>query len=177
MKYEKSQIRTQQKGTRYEETCHNTILWIIALAGMCLAAGSAVRLHFKTSGFSIEPLDAPANDAPYQAIMMFLPASDGFAPNVNVQIQPYPGTLDDYIALSQKQFTSAGLKILSLERKGRDRAVMEYSGTMQGHAFHWYALAELRNQKVYLTTATAAQSQWPKVAPKLKSCVDSFQPE
>jgi len=53
---------------------------------------------------------------PQQALMMFLPVTDGFAANVNVQIQPYAGTIEDYTALSLQQFKSADSPSFSKRR-------------------------------------------------------------
>ncbi len=143
----------------------------------CLAAeGSESKLHFKVNGFAIAPLEGKTESIPYQALMMFLPASDGFAPNVNVQIQPFNGTIKDYANLSKKQFKSAKFTILS-EEITQSTVVWEYSGMVQGRALHWYAKAELGKRKVYLVTATAKQSQWKNVSDKLKACVNSFKRE
>ena len=66
-----------------------SVIFLILFATLCLAAGdSETRLQFRGNGFSIAPLEGTSDEAPYQAIMMFLPASEAFAPNVNVQIQP-----------------------------------------------------------------------------------------
>jgi hypothetical protein len=106
--------------------------------------------------------------------MMFLPVADGFAASVNVQIQPYGSTIDDYLALSVRQCETAGFKLLQQKNTDKSVAMLEYSGEMQGRLLHWYARAEKSAGKVYLVTATAADEQWSKVAPQLKACVDSF---
>jgi hypothetical protein len=100
--------------------------------------------------------------------------ADGFAANVNVQIQTYVSTIDDYLALSVRQCGTAGFKLLQQKTIDKSVAVLEYTGEMQGRLLHWYARAEKSAGKVYLVTATAADEQWSKVAPQLKACVDSF---
>lgn len=99
---------------------------------------------------------------------------DGFAANVNVQIQPYVSSIDDYLALSVRQCETAGFKLLQQKIVDKSVMVLEYTGEMQGRLLHWYARAEKSAGKVYLTTATAADEQWSKVGPPLKACVDSF---
>src|SRR5258706_6400943 len=141
------------------------------------AAESTNRLHFPVAGFTIAPLEAPPGESPQQALMMFLPAADGFAANVNVQIQPYNGSIDDYLALSLKQFKSAGLKVVQQKMPAKSVATFEYTGELQGRSLHWYARAEKSAGSVYLVTATAAPSQWSTEAARLKSCVDSFRCE
>ena len=136
-----------------------------------LMAGTA---EFPQYGFQIETLDGAVGDSPAQVVMMFLPASEGFAPSVNVQIQPYEAALKDYVALSKKQFEEMKLKIIAEQFKGDSEWVAEYGGTLQGMQLHWYARAVLHGKKIYLVTATAGEAQWAKVADKLRKNVDSF---
>jgi hypothetical protein len=136
-----------------------------------LMAGSA---DFSQYGFQIDTLEGKVGTSPAQVVMMFLPASEGFAPNVNVQIQPFSGMLKDYVALSKKQFDEMKLKVINEQAKGDQEWTVEYSGPMQGLQLHWYARAVLGNQKVFLVTATANEAQWAKVADQLRKNVDSF---
>ncbi len=157
-----------------------TLAFLIALAAFHLrtsAAESTNRLLFPTAGFSIQVLEAAPGKAPQQALFMALPSSDGFAPNVNVQIQPYNGSLDEYIALSEQQFKAAGFTLVHRTKQGQSAVLFEYTGEMQGRALHWYARGERVTGRVYLVTATAAETQWKSEAPRLKACVDSFRLE
>ena len=106
--------------------------------------------------------------------MMFLPATEGFAPNLNVQIQPYAGSIEDYVKLSLEQFKSAGLKVVQQKSLTKSVAIFEYTGETQGKSLHWYARAEKSGASVYLVTATALAQQWDNNEARLKSCVDSF---
>ena len=152
-----------------------TIVTLLAFGCLvCLGAVSPGRLHFKTTGFSIEPLETPPGRTPHQALMMFLPASDGFAPNVNVQVQPYAGTIGEYAALSRKQFVAAKFKPIKETRLGKAAVLLEYSGKLQGRSLHWYAKAVSTGTTVYLATATATETQWRTAAGRLKACVDSL---
>lgn len=135
------------------------------------------RLHFKTYGFSIQPLESPPGKASYQALLMYLPPSGGFNPNVNVVVQQFDGTIDAYAAVSKKQFRDLNFKLIKEAKIGRTGVQFEYSGALQGHAMHWYARAVSEGGKVYLVTATALDRQWPAVGEKLKTCVDSFKIE
>ncbi|HAU38828.1 MAG TPA: hypothetical protein DCX07_14070 [Phycisphaerales bacterium] len=132
------------------------------------------KLVFPNHGFAISPLDQPAKGV-NQVFFMFLPASGGFAPNVNVQTQTYEGTLDEYVALSLNHFKEAKIAIISSSKPDKDTAVFEYSGRMEERALHWYAKAVLKGGTAYLVTATATEDQWKEVSQKLKSCVDSFE--
>ena len=143
-------------------------------ASQAPAAKPADKLVFPNNGFAIAPLDQPGEGA-NQVLFMFLPASAGFAPNVNVQTQKYAGTIEEYAAVSKKQFEDGQLKIISTAKPDKATAVFEYSGQMEGKALHWYARAALRNGAIYLITATALEDQWKDASAKLKSCVDSFE--
>jgi hypothetical protein len=150
------------------------LLPALVLMASSLGAETTNRLHFAASGFSIAPLEAPKGQLTQQVLLMFLPTSGDFTPNVNVQIQPYEGSLDDYIKLSLKQFESANLKIVQQGRTTDSGAVFEYHGEIQNRRLHWYAKAQKSQGRVYLVTATALEENWVEVAPNLKNCVDSF---
>ena len=153
------------------------VLSFAVLATSTSFAESTNRLHFPQAGFTIAPLESPPGGSPQQALMMFLPATDGFAANVNVQIQPYVGAMDEYVSLSAQQFKSAGFKVLQQKTSGKSVAIFEYTGKTQGHELHWYARAEKSGDNVYLVTATATAEQWDKEAARLRACVDSFRCE
>jgi hypothetical protein len=144
------------------------------LMASATAGESTNRLSFPIGGFSIAPLETPQRESTQQALIMCLPATDGFAANVNVQIQPYTGTVGDYVALTLQQFKTAGLKVLQQTVTVKSVAYFEYSGEMQGRSLHWYARVEKSGGAVFLATATATPEQWIKEGARLKTCVDSF---
>lgn len=149
---------------------------LLAVTAVCLCVSVALggqpsnKLTFKSEGYSIAPLAEGQ-----KGTMMFLPATDGFAPNVNIQVQGYENGIDAYAALSRQQFKDAGLKVLSERKVSNTTVVFEYSGQLGGRTLHWYARAVQKGASVYLVTATATDSQWANVALKLKACVDSFE--
>lgn len=155
---------------------------IILSSAVCLTAMLAIPaahaqtarpLHFSSAGFSITPLDSPPGDAMIEPLIMCLPAREGFAANVNIQIQPYKGKLDDYSSLTVAQLKGGGLTLLQYKTAGKTAAIYEYSGTTQGRVLHYYQRAEKSGDNVYLTTATAPDDQWADLGPRLKACVDS----
>ena len=150
------------------------LLPALVLMASPLGAETTNRLHFAASGFSIAPLEAPKGQVTQQVLIMFLPTAGDFTPNVNVQIQPYDGSLDDYIKLSLKQFESANLKMVQQGRTTDSGAVFEYRGELQNRRLHWYAKAQKSQGRVYLATGTALEEHWTEVAQNLKNCVDSF---
>lgn len=145
---------------------------LLLAAGVATAAG-ADRLLFRNHGFSIAAPET--TELPAQSLMLFLPASEGFAPNVNVQLQPYAGTVEEYVQLSLKQFEAAKLDVTEPKIAG-GVATFEYAGTLQGKSLHWYARTFKQGGHIYLATATATEGQWSKVQAALRASVDSFAP-
>jgi hypothetical protein len=122
-------------------------------------------------------LEVRPGETTCQALAMFLPASANFAANVNVQIQPYSGTIDQYLTLTINQFKDAGVKLIEQKKVGKSGIVVEYSGQLQGQSLHWYARAEKAGGHVYLATATTAEQDWARQGAQLKACVDSLRCE
>lgn len=154
--------------------------WLGIVLGLVLfsgawAAESTNRLFFPQAGFSIQPLEPKTPQTPQMALTMSLPIQDGFAGNVNVLIQSYTNSLSEYLKLSEAQFKTAGISLLKTTRPSDSVAVLEYFGKLQNRVLHWYARAELVNQKLYLVTATASEDRWKEESALLKACVDSFQ--
>ena len=154
----------------------------IALIGAALYSAAitahvtAAPLELPQYGFAIEALDAqPSAATATTALLTFLPTEDGFAPNINVTIQPYAGTITSYIAMSKDQFKQMNLTIISEKQSGDNEWIVEYSGPMQGNDLHYYARAVSTGGKVYLVTSTAKESQWKAVSDVLRKHVDSFQ--
>ena len=135
---------------------------------------SAGTIDLPQYGFEIDALDSDPGGATATAILMFLPAADGFAPNINVNIQPYKGTIKEYAALSKGQFAEMKWKVLSEEQKGEDEWRTEYSATTKSGDLHFYARALKKGDRVYLVTATAKESQWTALQAKLRKHVDSL---
>jgi len=150
---------------------------LLFLASLTAHPEGSERLRFKINRFSIKPLEGQSDSTVHQPLVMMLPPSQGFAPNVNVQIQPYRGSLDDYTALSKSQFKAAKWTLIKEQKLGEDTVVFELSGAMQGRRLHWFIRAQKRGAKVYLVTATATRGQWPKLSRKLIACVSSFKLE
>lgn len=133
----------------------------------------AETLNFPQAGFSIDTLDSSPTAGVIQPIQMSLPANNGFSANVNVQVQAYPGTIQEYKELSEGQFKQMQLTMLSL-KEDKNSISLEYKGTLQGFNLHWYAKAFKKGDHVYLVTATSSQSDWEHNKEKLMANVNSF---
>jgi len=150
------------------------LLAVLLAASPGLAAAGDARLHFPVNGFSIAPLESAWDDTPVQTIAMTLRKIDGFAPNVNVQVQPYASSLADYLALTRRQLTSVGIELLAEPEIDGSRLRLEYAGSLRGRDLHWYGVAIQDGSRVVLATATALESQWAESGAKLKEVVDSL---
>src|ERR1700722_3913498 len=73
----------------------------------------AATIELPLYGFQIDALDAVPDAASTTALQLCLPATEGFAPNINVQIQPYSGLIKDYDTLSKQQFGDMKWKVIS----------------------------------------------------------------
>jgi hypothetical protein len=143
------------------------IICCIALAGNAFATNK-----YENRLFSIDTLEGN-NIANSQVLMMYLPVSSRFAPNVNIQVQSYKGSLDTYLKLSKQQFKQLKFKIIKV-KKFKNYLIFEYTGTMKNMKLHWYSLAYKKKNNIFLATATALESQWSKKSKKLIRCVESF---
>lgn len=151
-----------------------TVVVLMTLAPVCFAAGAAAHRVYRAHGFSIAPPELPRGAGSTQVVTMYLPASQKFAPNVNVQRQRYPGTMAQYVAMSNQQFSKFDLTVIEHEADDRS-ASWEYRGVMQGQELHFYAEAWKSGDFVFLATGTSLQSQWKQVGGELTRCVQSFE--
>jgi|APSaa5957512576_1039674.scaffolds.fasta_scaffold130489_1 hypothetical protein len=148
---------------------------IIKIISLCLFIANAAFAENKYDNkhFSINALVSNGSIANSQPLIMSLPASDGFAPNANVQVQQYPNSIKEYAELSIKQFKQLKFKVLQ-NKQTKTRLVLEYSGAMQGRNLHWYAIAYKKGNNVFLVTATSTETQWKTHSKALTACVKSF---
>ncbi|WP_440875274.1 hypothetical protein [Thalassotalea sp. PLHSN55] len=150
-----------------------TLQGLLLSSILAFTSAQAGTLDFSNAGFTIDSLDAPATAAGGQPLQMLLPAQNGFSANVNVQIQPYPGTMAEYMALSFGQFEQMGITKIASREEG-DTSFFEYKGALQGQNLHWYAKAVKSGDFVYLVTATDIEQNWESNKQQLMSVVDSF---
>jgi hypothetical protein len=153
-----------------------TIIRVAAIFSLAICSQlGAATIELPLYGFQIDAFDAaPDASAPTTVLQTLLPATEGFAPNIIVQIQPYTGTIKDYATLSRKQFEQMKWNVISDQQSGDNEWNVEYTGSLQGADLHFYARAVSTNGKVYLVTGTAKESQWKTVSDTLRKHVDSF---
>jgi hypothetical protein len=128
----------------------------------------------KDLGISVEaPVTKNTGSEPYQVAYFFLAPSDGFAANVNIQKQPFSGTIEEYDALSTKQFQDLKLELVNRSSK-TNTLLYEYRGEMEGNKLHFYSKAVKSGPSIYLVTATSLDSRWNQQKGSLVKSVDSF---
>lgn len=132
----------------------------------------AISQPLLAAEYEFTPPEFP-DDTGGQVFQYFMPASDGFAANVNLQIQPYDGSLEEYEALSIAQFEQLELEVLKSERSDGE-LLFEYRGDMQGTELHWYARVIQGDGMFYVVTATALAERWEEEQEELIDSVHSF---
>ena len=132
-------------------------------------------------GFSIQapafPMAPPG--ATVVPVMLFAPAEDKFAANVNVVVQQVALSRDGFRQLSLAQFRQAGFKVNAdrdLTVFGKPAILWDYEGSAGGRDLHWLALAVIDTDRVFLVTCTALKDAFPKYEQEFHTCVNSFRP-
>ena len=141
------------------------------LAALPLAAENA-PLPFPHLGFSIE---APQSKIrPQVAAIFYLPAADGFAANVNVALQPWEKSVEEYLKVSREEIKRLKGTLVAEKKLGENECLMEYTLTLNEQPMHFYARAVLQKGTVYLATGTSLEKSWALDGPVLKQSVNSL---
>jgi hypothetical protein len=150
------------------------ILLTILFVGLSVFSFAEDKYINTTLGFEMSPPQVgEISSVVYQNSVFYLPAKGGFAANVNVQIQQYTDTIEDYKKVSEEEFGKMSLKtIKSAIENGV--FVTEYSGKMQGYDLHFYAKAFKTKDKIYLITAASLETSWETEGPLLTHSINSF---
>jgi len=151
-----------------------SLLMVASIAVPLCAETAPAKLVFPRHGFSITPLEEESDSSGYVVLFMNLPPTENFSPNVNVMVQRYQGTLEDFKILSETQFVEQKWVLIRSEIKEGKVLVLEYAGAYNGVDMHWYSRVLKRGGRVFLVTCTARESQWGKLSPRLVGAVDSF---
>ncbi len=115
-----------------------------------------------------------------QVLTVAGPPVNGFSPNCNVQVQSMSGSLEEYEALTLKQFDSLGFTLIESTRVAagaRPSIRWHYSGTLRGVEFEWLAVAIERSDQFLLLTCTALKDAYDEVAETFERTVASFRVE
>jgi hypothetical protein len=148
------------------------LILICALPAFGQAGGSS--LSYSGLGFSMKPLEAKKEATLGVILYTMLPPTFDFAPNVNVMVQEYAGSLADYKALSDQQIVEMGLSIVKSEIVGGAEFVMEYKGKQNDLDLHFLVRAIPSGSRYYLVTGTTLEKQWRGISKQIRDCVESF---
>lgn len=149
-----------------------TLLVICAFSPLTAAEGDLP--HY---GAKLKELDALIEKAPGKTLFIKADETGRVSANINIQIQPFTGTMKEYMDVSRAQFEQMfekGWKIVSEKQDGEKEWSCELTGTAKGKAYHFYARAVREGSKVYLITATALQEEWGSVGEKMRQHVNAF---
>jgi hypothetical protein len=152
----------------------NRILLTLFCAVFTLDAAAADYPYY---GWRLADLDALVAKQPQNVLRVAFDESDGFTANINIQIQQFSGTMKEYIEVSHRGFDKLfdqKWSTVSEDQKGEKECLVEIAGAIKGREYHFYARAAKLEEKVYLITATALQSQWATVGDKMRRYVDAF---
>lgn len=154
-------------------------LSVFALSFAAFVHGQDEKVVMATSGYQIKVLDPGlAETVPFEAFKFLLPHKQGFASSVNVQHQPFPGTMEEFAKLSVGQFEAGKFKLINSKVEG-DVFTAEATGNVATLKMdmHFYFKAIKRGNNVILATATIPASRWDAESPKLIPIVDSLEPK
>lgn len=148
---------------------------LVLLVSLSPAENISEAPAYRAHGLSIQPpMPKEVRSYPYTMAMFYLPPSDGFSANVNIQKQVFVQDMEAYDQISKSQFEEMGAKLLRGEV--RDNEAL-YEGTVtanNGQRFHIFSRAVKDGNFVYLVTATALERHWPEQKAELMQSVNSF---
>ena len=129
-------------------------------------------------GFTIQaPRFAKAATGSVAPVMMYAPAEDQFASNVNVLVQNVTMSRQAYRDLSVRQFEQLGYKTISerlLTVAGKDAILWDNQATMGGKPMRFLSLAVIDTKRVYLITGTAPLEKFAKYEAAFRGSLMSF---
>lgn len=150
---------------------------IIAIVVMCICMplfAGETTYQSEQYGFSIKPPVVKQWEGSGMVATFLLPPKDGFSDNVNVMIQEYPNSLQEYDKVTRASFGANGMKLITGKLEN-GVLTYEYSGKYQGRPLHWYSRATKKDDKIYLVTATCAEERWETNKTQLMNAADSFE--
>ncbi len=151
------------------------LLSCIMLWAATPSVGVTASLTFQNYGFAIDELKTNENGVFHQVLIMNLPTKNGaFTPSVSVIIQPFEGTLEDYLRIYRQHIIDLGWTVIDRATSEEKYTFIEFSGMNQGVTYHSYIRIEIGDGKAYIITAIAEESQWLEVSAELVASVASF---
>ncbi|MEE9403348.1 MAG: hypothetical protein V3V20_00510 [Algisphaera sp.] len=157
---------------------HSLIAILTFTLNAVSVAEESTTIAFPATGYTINALDpGKAQSGAFQSMTMLLPPKDGFASNINIQHQAFPGTLQDYATLTKTQFIQMDCTTLNSAIQD-DVYSTEATGKFPGIEIelHFYLRAIKSGDNVILATATIPTDRWETEKQILLPIVDSLKP-
>lgn len=142
------------------------------------APSTASTYQDNTYHFSLNGPDLGLTEGSVIPVTFIGPAKDGFAPNVNVMIQPEKMSPEQYLQVSLKELSALHGKMNSHKKmnvSGHDALLMDYQGTTSGRDLHFLSLVVFTDTRMYRVTCTALADNFASHAAEFRKCLDSFQ--
>lgn len=122
--------------------------------------------------FSITPPKIKKSDEG-MVLAFYLPSVNKFAGNINVIIQTFDGTMEEYYGKSRDQIKTFKFQIIKTSFE-KNQAFFEYTGKLADNQLHFYQMYVKNGNKFYVATATALDIDWENQKSELINSVNSF---
>lgn len=124
------------------------------------------EIYSSSHGFEIIP-------PPSISTSFSMQPNNGFAATVSVVVQNYPGSINEYDAVSLKQFSQLGWTVTTRTLEENELRY-EYTGIKNGKQVNFYCRAVKDQNKMYLITAVDHLENWNLTKDALINSVNSF---
>ena len=154
----------------------NVYLIIILAALTSVLKGSEV-ISFPEPIFTLNSLggETDKSGANGTKVITYSTENGNFKSNVNVIVQDYTQSIQDYADLTNQQIKDAGLKLILQKEVSPNDVAIEYSGNMNGQNLHFYARFIKKGNLMYIVTGTSSDGeQWKRIQNDIVNCVNSF---
>lgn len=122
--------------------------------------------------FSIKPPTLRQSDEGL-ALVFYSPSGGKFSPNVNVLIQSFDGTMEEYYEKSRDQIKALKFQTIKSSFEN-NQAYFEYIGKLENNQMHFYQKYVKNGKKFYVVTATILEIDWENKKTELIKSVNSF---
>ncbi|MFV0481874.1 MAG: hypothetical protein ACK5LP_07810 [Campylobacteraceae bacterium] len=151
---------------------------VLGLVGLALVASfaNAKKLDFSDYGFVINNPEVSKNEKVRQPVIIFLnPTDPRYTPNINIQVQDFNSTIEEYEKISQETLQQVGGTLIN-KSINRKVLVIEYKIKHGEAEVHYYARAVLdaKTNTIYLATGSVLDSEWNIHGKKIRDSVLSL---
>jgi hypothetical protein len=107
-------------------------------------------------------------------VVSFVSPNGGkFAPNINVLIQTFDGTLEEYYEKSRDQVKALKFQTVKFTFEN-NHGYAEYIGKLENNQLHFFQKYVKNGKKIFVVTATSLEIDWENKKTELINSVNSF---